>query len=695
MIFHYGGHASGDGLFLESAGLEGAVAHAEGLATFLGQRRNLELVFLNGCSTRAQAAGLLEAGVSAVIATARAIEDTVALEFAAAFYSELAAGATLRAAYEAARGRVLASRGSARSAYFRTRDLVATTAPPPRTGPTPPTTTASPGSCGWPRGPSWNGAWSLPEAVGDPLFGLPTPLVDSCPNPPTWGLQRFTRDEAAVFFGRGKAIRELYNLVTDPGTRPVILYYGPTGVGKSSVLDAGLLPPPGASTTRSDISAAIPIWACWARCAPGLGTGDAANEPRLRASPQLWLECERPDRPLVVILDQAEEAFTDPRAAASTSAEDHAPDREEPSRGRRGARRDLWPACARPSGSGPRATAPGQAHPQFRNEWLDRFEQAFNAAKLGWEPMPLKPLDEAGIIEAIEGPARDPALDRRYQLSVSGAGLAIASDLRDRHRFGRGSHAPGPADQHVGPCRGKRNAGVRSRHVQGPPAGGIPARGHAREGLEAVVARRTGSSGLCSTSWNSIRRSSTPPRSGAVPSWRRGIRTGRGAPRRCSCARGEVSPDRHRGQRGRLGESPSREPAGPRHAGPPGADGFLDSAAPGQRARRLLENRAREWEDGGCGHSLDGTDLTTVESGAAGMRSWTADDTPGRGQPPGRGGPPRERTREEGAAAQGRGRDAARDTAAAQAEDDLHVGLRPGRLRPGGDLVHPGSERRA
>ena len=29
------------------------------------QRRNLQLVFLNGCSTRAQAAGLLDAGVAA------------------------------------------------------------------------------------------------------------------------------------------------------------------------------------------------------------------------------------------------------------------------------------------------------------------------------------------------------------------------------------------------------------------------------------------------------------------------------------------------------------------------------------------------------------------------------------------------------------------------------------------------------
>ena len=51
-ILHYGGHAGGDRLFLESTGTEGAVAHAEGLATFLGQRRDLQLVFLNGCSTR-------------------------------------------------------------------------------------------------------------------------------------------------------------------------------------------------------------------------------------------------------------------------------------------------------------------------------------------------------------------------------------------------------------------------------------------------------------------------------------------------------------------------------------------------------------------------------------------------------------------------------------------------------------------
>jgi hypothetical protein len=240
-IFHYGGHASSDRLFLESTGAQGAVAHAGGLARFLGQRRNLELVFLNGCSTRAQAAGLLDAGITAVIATARAIEDTVALEFAVAFYTEIAAGATLRAAYEAARGRILAACGTARRVYCRTRDLAAST-PILDPGADPADEDDFPWELRLAPGAELDGRWSLPEAVGNPLFGLPAPRVDWLPESPYLGLRPFTRKEAPVFYGRGKAIRELYSLVTDPGTRSVILYYGPTGAGKSSVLAAGLLP---------------------------------------------------------------------------------------------------------------------------------------------------------------------------------------------------------------------------------------------------------------------------------------------------------------------------------------------------------------------------------------------------------------------------------------------------------------------
>ena len=79
-----------------------------------------------------------------------------------------------------------------------------------------------------------------------------------------------------------------------------------------------------------------------------------------------------------------------------------------------------WPRCARRSPARTPRGGPGaKLIVSFRNEWLDRFEQAFNAVKLGWEPMPLKPLEPAGIIEAIEGPALDPTLKRRYELTVA------------------------------------------------------------------------------------------------------------------------------------------------------------------------------------------------------------------------------------------------------------------------------------
>ena len=93
-VFHYGGHANGYQLLLESASGSPHAADAGGLAAFFGQQRGLELVFLNGCSTQQQVQGLLYANVSVVIATSRAIEDQVAMQFSKLFYQGLAGGAS-------------------------------------------------------------------------------------------------------------------------------------------------------------------------------------------------------------------------------------------------------------------------------------------------------------------------------------------------------------------------------------------------------------------------------------------------------------------------------------------------------------------------------------------------------------------------------------------------------------------------
>lgn len=84
IIFHYGGHAGGRHLLLEDGS-----AKAAGLASLLGGQKNLQLVFLNGCSTREQVDLLLESGVRAVLATSAPIDDRRAAEFAERFYQAL------------------------------------------------------------------------------------------------------------------------------------------------------------------------------------------------------------------------------------------------------------------------------------------------------------------------------------------------------------------------------------------------------------------------------------------------------------------------------------------------------------------------------------------------------------------------------------------------------------------------------
>ena len=98
-IFHFGGHAGGFQLLMESADGHPEFAHAAGFAEFLGQQKGLQLVFLNGCSTEPQVEGLLAAGIPAVVATSQAIEDEIATELSTRFYNALAGGAGIGTAF--------------------------------------------------------------------------------------------------------------------------------------------------------------------------------------------------------------------------------------------------------------------------------------------------------------------------------------------------------------------------------------------------------------------------------------------------------------------------------------------------------------------------------------------------------------------------------------------------------------------
>lgn len=110
-IFHYGGHADEDELWLEDEGTGNRSFFSIGLARFLGAQKGLRLVFLNGCATEEHAQLLLEAGIPAVIATSRKIPDIQARQFAETFYKGLASGVNISEAFAEAEGIVLGQTG--------------------------------------------------------------------------------------------------------------------------------------------------------------------------------------------------------------------------------------------------------------------------------------------------------------------------------------------------------------------------------------------------------------------------------------------------------------------------------------------------------------------------------------------------------------------------------------------------------
>ena len=231
-IFHFGGHAGDYQILLESVDGTPALADAEGLASFLGQQRSLQLVFLNGCSTQPQVEGLQRAGVPAVIATSEAIRDDIATELSARFYSSLASGTSLQVAYEEAVAAVRVQDGGRERGALLRKLVLEAVAHTDR----------------WPwelyvnEGAEAVRTWSLPNAVGDNTFGLPSLPKGDLPETPYRRLEWFREGDAEVFFGRGREIRDLYEQVTSPSVAPILFLYGQSGVGKSSLLEAGLLP---------------------------------------------------------------------------------------------------------------------------------------------------------------------------------------------------------------------------------------------------------------------------------------------------------------------------------------------------------------------------------------------------------------------------------------------------------------------
>lgn len=578
-LFHFGGHAGDAELLLESAAGEAAVAHAGGLARFLGEQRGLELVFLNGCSSRGQVQGLLDAGVPAIIATSQAIDDAVATEFSTRFYKALASGAPVRTAYAEAQAAVQTRRGDlTRGAY---RSFVPEVVAEDR----------------WP----WDlyvapgaeerlGRWSLPLAARDPLFGLPALPAMDLPASPFKHLAWFGRADAPVFFGRGREIRDLYEAVTQPDAAPIGLLFGATGVGKSSLLAAGLAP-------RLEATHEV----VYLRRDGALGLAGTLN--RAFGEQGDWRAREQATgKPLVVILDQAEEAWTRPRAGGKELDE---------------------LAAALTALFALREKRPrGRLILGFRKEWLAEMLRLVDGHGLPRFRVEVPHLDQDAVAEAVAGPTGTERLRQHYRLEIepelpdliaddlledSGAAIAPALQILLTKMWTLASQeSPGAPRFTVELYRRLKREGILLDDFVGEQLDGL--RAWRPELVDSglvldLLGHHTTALGTAQTR----SRTEVIARYGGRPEIEELLR-------QCQ--------DRYL-----LSASEDSTRLAHDTLAPLVRRRFEDSDLPGQRALRILQQRAVDWKGGKEGPLLDEVDLATVERGAAGLRAWTVDET--------------------------------------------------------------------
>lgn len=598
VVFHFAGHANGFQLLLESSSGGVHRVGAKGLASFLGQQQGLQLVFLNGCSTERQAEDLLNAGVGCVIATTQAIDDGVATDFSARFYQGIVTGAPLQSAYSEAVGSAQAASGGSID-----RLLVPVDDPedvPHETGRWPWLLKFKPGA-------ERVAQWSLPEAAGDPLFGLPPVAQRDLPESPYRHLYRFEAEHAEVFFGRGQEIRELYQRVTASDAAPVVLFYGPSGVGKSSLLDAGLIP---RLTGKNDVR--------YVRRDPARGLGETLRSAFPKELQQLsrgdaWIAAEKElGRPLVIVLDQVEEVFTKPNTGQPHELAEFA----------QLLRRIFYAPHRRPQ---------GKLILGFRKEWFAELDELLADAQVPRSRIFLERLSRRGAIEAIAGPVDDLRLASQYKLQIEdGLPDLIADDLL------------ADPDTPVAPtlqilltrmwseaCRLNREQPTFDAELyQSLHRHGILLDDFLRQQTDQIRERlpRTVESGflldLLEYHTTAVGTSAEHPLSVLETMYAEQAKSGLLSQTLSLCeelylltfSRGA---DEGQGRSSRLLHDTLAPLIRARHQ---------DSDLPGQRSRRILDNRIVDWLDGQIGSPLDANDLKEVEAALAGSRSWSPDE---------------------------------------------------------------------
>jgi formylglycine-generating enzyme required for sulfatase activity len=229
-------------------------------------------------------------------------------------------------------------------------------------------------------------------SLATPRKRLPVPEKYRRPQSkaPFIGLTPFTQADCALFFGRDREISELLGKIQ---ASPLVLLTGKSGAGKSSLLDAGVLPRLEAQFRLSEL--------------PRRRDKAQGLHQQLQA---ILVECPPGPSPSLYILDQVEEMYTN-----------------EPMAGEPEALVELI-----------RDTL--QTHPAARIVLGYRKEFHKDLSDLLFESRPevfeLKSLDREGLLAACRSVAADPELAARYADFSLEDGLAeriVAEVLRDNN----------------------------------------------------------------------------------------------------------------------------------------------------------------------------------------------------------------------------------------------------------------------
>lgn len=388
-IFHYAGHAGPDRWKLEAGDGAAEAINANELASCFAGDPPPQLVFLNGCSTRDQAEAFLKAGVRTVVGTSYAIDDAQAKDFSVRFYRSLFEGLSVRAAFDFAAGLAKSRAGDDTRSVLKPMAKSASDSSEKADWP-------------WRLYPEGNDLadheWTIAHALENPLYlyPLPSKYRDTYPFQPYRHLKWYTRNEASIFFGRGDEIAELASQILSDARPRVVLFCGESGVGKSSLLEAGLAPRLETKcsivTVRRDAKTGL------------VGAIEHALPPTDGlALSERWRKKEAAlGKPFVVVLDQVEEAFTQPL-----------PNEDGEVSGELSAFCDIVHSVFDEETACPA----GRIVLSFRKEWLAEIEEALGRGHVAtMRRVTIKRLGRRGVSEAIVGPAE--RTNGHYRLSV-------------------------------------------------------------------------------------------------------------------------------------------------------------------------------------------------------------------------------------------------------------------------------------